>query len=326
MGKATVNLLTGAVNPSGKLAETFPMSLEDTPCHGNFASDTYYAEYRESIFTGYRYYDTAGQKVLFPFGSGLSYTTFAYSDMTVDRSAIGDGDTARVTLTVTNTGAVAGREIVMLFAAKAQSAFFRPKKELKGFRKIELQPGESKQVVFDITTSQLAIYNTETASWYAEPGDYELIAAPNVADERLRVSVALTTAEQPAPDLKEKAACYYNVAAAPLKPEDCQFAALPGIVLPDRTAKREITIDTPMRALYDTVVGRIVISVAKKMAMQSFDAGLDTEKMMDASLLDMPMRACTMSGMTRTQADGLVLIARGKSIKGLVKLARGRKK
>lgn len=326
LGKAAVNLLTGRVNPSGKLAETFPLSLEDTPCHGNFANEVYYAEYRESIFTGYRYYDTAKKPVLFPFGSGLSYTNFEYSAMAVSRGYVHEGESFRVSLTVTNTGSVAGKETVMLFAAKPQSEFFRPRKELKDFVKVELQPGESKRVKFEITPEQLAIYNTETDSWYAEPGEYQFIAAANVADERLSVSLELTTASQPAPQLRDKAACYYNVSSAPLKPTDGEFAALPGIVLPDRSAKREINTDTPMRELYRTFVGRIVMSVAKKKAVQSFDSGVDVKKMMDASLLDMPLRACTMSDMTREQGDGLVLIAQGKPIKGLIKLARGGKK
>jgi len=325
-GKAAVNLLTGKVNPSGKLAETFPLTLEDTPCHGHFANEVYYAEYRESIFTGYRYYDTAGKPVLFPFGSGLSYTTFEYSAMTVSRAYIHEGESARVSLTVTNTGSVAGKETVMLFAAKPQSAFFRPKKELKGFRKIELQPGESRRVAFEITPEELAVYNTETDSWYAEPGEYRFIAASSVADEKLWVELELTTASQPVPQLNDKADCYYNVAPHSLKPTDSQFAALPGIVLPDRKAEREINTDMPVRELNRTFIGRIVVSVAKKKAMQSFDAGLDADKMMDASLLDMPVRAATMSGMHRTQVDGLVLLAKGKVFKGLKKLARGGKK
>lgn len=324
-GAAAVNLLTGKVNPSGKLAETFPLALEDTPCHGHFANDVYYTEYRESIFTGYRYYDTAEKPVLFPFGSGLSYTTFEYSAMTVSRGYVHEGESFRVSLNVTNTGSVAGKETVMLFASKPRSEFFRPKKELKDFAKVELQPGESRRVFFEITPEQLAIYNTETDSWYAEPGEYRFIAAPNAADERLCVSLELTTASQPAPQLNDSAACYYNVSSAPLRPTDSQFASLPGVQLPDRAAKCPVTTDSPMRELCRTAVGRIVLNAAKRKAVQSFDPGMDVEKMMNASLMDMPLRACTMSDMTREQADGLVLIAKGKPVKGLKKLAKGKK-
>ena len=325
-GAAAVELLTGAVNPSGKLAETFPLALEDTPCHGSFANDVYYAEYRESIFTGYRYYDTAGKPVLFPFGSGLSYTTFEYSNMTIDRVSISENESAAVALTVTNTGSVAGKETVMLFATKSQSEFFRPAKELKDFVKIELQPGESRRVEFTLAADQLSIFNTETDGWYAEPGEYTLIAAASAADERLSVTLTLTTAAQPAPQLRDSAACYYAVASAPLKPTDSQFAALPGVQLPDRSARRPVTTDSPMRELCRTAVGSIVLNTAKKKAVQSFDPGMDVEKMMNASLMDMPLRACTMSDMTREQADGLVLIAKGKPVRGLAKLARGGKK
>ena len=136
------DILYGVVNPSGKLAETFPIRLEDNPSHHYFPGGPATVEYRESIYVGYRYYDTVGQDVRYPFGHGLSYTTFDYSDLHSSQDRIFDTDTLTVTLKVKNTGAVAGKEIVQVYVRDVDSTAFRPEKELKGFAKVELQPGE----------------------------------------------------------------------------------------------------------------------------------------------------------------------------------------
>jgi len=326
MGAAAVNLLTGKVNPSGKLAETFPLKLEDTPCHGWFANEMYFAEYRESIFTGYRYYDTVGKKVLFPFGSGLSYTTFKYSDITVDSGSIGAGQTAKVSVTVTNTGRVAGMETAMLFAGKAKSELFRPARELKGFKKIALQPGESKVVEFEITPELLSVYNTLTESWYAEPGDYTLFVGPNIAELPLTVSLTLTTAQQATPDLESRADCYYRIGELKqFRPNDHQFAALPGVKLPDRNVPRPLSLASPVGELNRTFAGRLFVKIAKRHALKTAVSGMDTAKMIDHSVLEMPIRASIMAGFNRTQLEGIVLLGKGKVIKGLSMIANGKK-
>ncbi len=327
MGAAAVNLLTGKVNPSGKLAETFPLKLEDTPCHGWFANEVYFAEYRESIFTGYRYYDTVGKEVLFPFGSGLSYTTFSYSGINIDNASIGEGQSAKVSVTVTNTGSVAGKEIAMLFAGKAKSELYRPARELKGFKKIELQPGESKVVEFEITPELLSVYNTLTESWYAEPGEYTLFVGPNIAELPLTAALTLTTEQQATPDLESRADCYYRIAELKqFRPNDHQFAALPGVKLPDRSIPRPLTLASPVGELNRTFAGRQFVKIAKRHALKTAVAGMDSEKMIEHSVLEMPIRASIMAGFNRTQLEGIVWLGKGKVIKGLRLLSKKNKK
>ena len=163
---AMLDVLTGKVNPSGKLAETWVNAYADTPAKDNFAGPGRMVQYREGLYVGYRYYQTAGVPVAFPFGYGLSYTSFAYSNL----QAASNG----VTLTVTNTGKRAGAEIVQLYVAKPGAEVFRPAQELKGFAKVQLQPGESKTVTIPLDDKAFRYWNTKTDSWEVEGGSYEL--------------------------------------------------------------------------------------------------------------------------------------------------------
>ena len=157
VGAATLDLLFGDVNPSGKLAETFPRRLEDNPSYlYYFGDEQNKTEYREGVFVGYRYYDKKNLDVLFPFGYGLSYTTFEYSDFTVDKTAMQDTDTLTVSVKVKNTGAVKGKEVVQLYVGMPKSRTIRPDKELRGFEKIELEPGEEKTVSFTLSKRAFA--------------------------------------------------------------------------------------------------------------------------------------------------------------------------
>lgn len=145
-GWAVVNILSGKVNPSGKTSETYPLSFEDNPVFGNFPGGPYISEHKESIYIGYRYYDTAEKQVLFPFGFGLSYTTFEYSDLKVSSKKIKDTDKLTVSLKIKNTGAYDGAEVAELYVSDVNSTVFRPKKELKAFSKVFLKSGEEKEI------------------------------------------------------------------------------------------------------------------------------------------------------------------------------------
>lgn len=175
VGAAQVNVLFGKVNPSGRLAETFPVQLEDNPSYLNFPGETDIVEYREGIFIGYRYYDKKNQKVLFPFGHGLSYTTFTYTNLTVDKERMKDTDILNVTVDVTNTGTRAGKEVVQLYVANCNGAAIRPEKELRDFTKVELQPGERKTVHFTLAKRAFAYWNTTLSDWHAQSGEYKLL-------------------------------------------------------------------------------------------------------------------------------------------------------
>jgi len=188
-GGAIADLLFGDANPSGKLAETFPRKLSHNPSYINFPGEDDRVEYREGIFVGYRYYDKTGIEPLFPFGHGLSYTTFEYTAMSLNKKEISDEDLLEVTVTVKNTGNVPGKEIVQLYVKDVESSVIRPVKELKGFEKIHLEPGEEKSVTFVLGKRAFAYYNTEIKDWHVETGEFEILAGASSQDIRLRDTV-----------------------------------------------------------------------------------------------------------------------------------------
>ncbi|MBD0382768.1 glycoside hydrolase family 3 C-terminal domain-containing protein [Paenibacillus sedimenti] len=188
-GGAVADLLFGLANPSGKLAETFPVKLSDTPSFLNFPGEGDKAEYKEGLFVGYRYYDTKEMEPLFPFGFGLSYTQFEYSDIRADRSAIKDHETVTVQVTVKNTGERAGKEIVQLYVKDVQSSVIRPQKELKGFQKVELQPGEQKTVTFVLDKRAFAYYNVQIGDWHVESGAFDLLVGKSSRDIILHTTI-----------------------------------------------------------------------------------------------------------------------------------------
>lgn len=192
-GEATADILFGKANPCGKLAETIPMKLSDTPCYLTFPGDRH-AEYNEGVFVGYRYYDKKEMAVRYPFGHGLSYTTFEYSDIKLSDTAVGDDDILTVNAVITNTGNCAGKEIVQLYVADKSDFAVRPEKELKDFIKIELQPGESKTVTFRLDKRAFSYYNEELGDWYAPNGKYDIMIASSSRDIRLTAEVTHKTA------------------------------------------------------------------------------------------------------------------------------------
>ena len=190
-GGAIADLLFGVVNPSGKLAESFPLKLVDTPAYINFPGDAGQVNYGEGLFIGYRYYDARQAPVLFPFGHGLSYTTFAYSNPAVSAAAFRDVDGVTVSVDVTNTGDVAGKEVVQLYVHDCQAKLVRPVKELKGFAKVELEPGETKRVEIDLDFRAFAYYHPGYRQWITEDGDFDLLIGASAADMRATLTVTL---------------------------------------------------------------------------------------------------------------------------------------
>ncbi len=191
VGQAAVRLLFGESNPCGKLPETFPVKLEDNPSFLFYGGEKDIAEYREGVFVGYRYYDKKKMEVRFPFGFGLSYTTFAYSNLRVDKEAMDDTDHMDVTVDVTNTGNVFGKEIVQLYVADKVSTPIRPEKELKGFEKIALLPGETKSVRFTLDKRAFAYWNVELHDWHVESGEFELLVGKSSREIVLQKTVTV---------------------------------------------------------------------------------------------------------------------------------------
>lgn len=188
-GEAAVRLLTGEENPSGKLAESFPLRLEDTPSFLNFPGDRERVRYAEDVFVGYRYFDSKKEEVLFPFGHGLSYTTFVYSDLRLSSEEWREGESLIVTLTVTNTGKRAGKEVVELYVSDKSGEAVRPVHELKGFEKVALQPGESKQVKFELGGRAFAYFDEKTHGWRVPNGKFVVEAGASSRDLRLFAEV-----------------------------------------------------------------------------------------------------------------------------------------
>ena len=174
VGLATVRVLFGEVNPSGKLPESFPKKLSDNPSYLFYGGEGDTAEYREGIFVGYRYYDRKETELLFPFGHGLSYTSFDFSDLRLSRERITDQESLTATVRVTNTGKRAGKTVVQLYVGDCESSVFRPVRELKGFDKVFLEPGESKDVSFTLDKRSFAYWNTKIHDWHVESGEFRI--------------------------------------------------------------------------------------------------------------------------------------------------------
>lgn len=196
VGAAAVDVLFGFSNPCGKLAETIPVKLSDNPSYLFYSGEGDTVEYREGIFVGYRYYEKKGIPVQFPFGYGLSYTTFQYSDLEVNHSEINENGSLSVTLKVRNTGKRAGKEIVQLYVKDHQSAVIRPVKELKGFEKIELNPGEAKIVGFQLDRRAFAYYSEELQDWCVQDGTYEILIGKSSRDIELSTTVRIKSASK----------------------------------------------------------------------------------------------------------------------------------
>lgn len=191
VGAATVDILFGKVNPSAKLPESFPYKLEDNPSYLYYLGEGDRVEYREGVFVGYRYYDTKKMEVRFPFGFGLSYTSYEYSNLKVSADHIKDTDVLEVSVDVTNTGGMAGKEVVQLYISDVESTVIRPVKELKGFEKVELAPGETKTVTFTLDKRAFAYWNTQLHDWHVETGEFRILIGKSSRDIQLEAAVTV---------------------------------------------------------------------------------------------------------------------------------------
>lgn len=193
VGEATWDILTGKVNPSGKLSESFPLRLQDNPTYGTFDRDHDEEDYREGIFVGYRYYDLYEMPVRFPFGHGLSYTSFDYSDLRVNE----ERNEVKVEFTITNSGNVAGKEVAQVYVANRVSRVVMPVKELRDFVKVTLQPGESTAVTLSLPRRAFSYYNVAKQQWEADNGAYEIMVGSSSRDIRLTANFDLTIGVSP---------------------------------------------------------------------------------------------------------------------------------
>ena len=308
---AVADALTGKVNPCGKLAETWPLAYADVPSAADFATRRKTVEYREGLYIGYRYFTTAGKAVRFPFGYGMSYTTFAYSDMAADEQG--------VSLTVTNTGSVAGTEIVQLYVAKKNSELFRPAKELKGFARVTLAPGEKQRITITLDDKAFRFWNVKANRWEIEGGEYELLVGASVEDIRLceKISVHGTATVHPYEDVDLD--FYYK--GDVLSVSDADFEKLLGHPIPNGKTKidRNLTLGELNHAR--SPLGWLVWLVLTILLDVSYKRGKP-----DLNILfqyNMPLRALakmTNGAISMGMVDGIVMELQGFWILGLVRV------
>ena len=308
---AVANALTGKVNPCGKLAETWPLAYADVPSAADFATRRKTVEYREGLYIGYRYFTTAEKAVRFPFGYGMSYTTFAYSDMAADEQG--------VSLTVTNTGSVAGTEIVQLYVAKKDSELFRPARELKGFARVTLAPGEKQRITITLDDKAFRFWNVKANRWEIEGGEYELLVGASVEDIRLceKISVHGTATVHPYEDVDLD--CYYK--GDVLHVSDADFETLLGHPIPNGKTKidRNLTLGELNHAR--SPLGWLVWLVLTILLDVSYKRGKP-----DLNILfqyNMPLRALakmTNGAISMGMVDGIVMELQGFWILGLVRV------
>ena len=308
---AVADALTGKVNPCGKLAETWPLTYADIPSAADFATRRKTVEYREGLYIGYRYFTTAEKAVRFPFGYGMSYTTFAYSDMAADEQG--------VSLTVTNTGSVAGTEIVQLYVAKKNSELFRPAKELKGFARVTLAPGEKQRITITLDDKAFRFWNVKANRWEIEGGEYELLVGASVEDIRLceKISVHGTATVHPYEDVDLD--CYYK--GDVLHVSDADFEKLLGHPIPNGKTKidRNLTLGELNHAR--SPLGWLVWLVLTILLDVSYKRGKP-----DLNILfqyNMPLRALakmTNGAISMGMVDGIVMELQGFWILGLVRV------
>lgn len=269
-GEAVVNLLFGDSVPSGKLAETYPLALADTPTARYFPGNTRTVEYREGPFIGYRYYDTARKDVLFEFGYGLSYTTFEYAHLTVDRERLTSGESLTVSLDVTNTGARDGAEVVQIYIQPPEGGVFGPVRTLRGFEKVFIPAGETAHVTIELSPRSFEYYHVGEHRWCTQPGVYAVYVAASSRDLRLNTSVTLEAEAVESPYDAARMPAYYsgNVAAV----TDGEFEALLGHVIPagELPADYRFTVNDCLYDARHTRWGRRLMKVAEKICGEKY--------------------------------------------------------
>lgn len=297
-GRAVVNLLLGKAVPCGKLAETWPIHLKDTPAYGYFPGGRLSVEYRESIYVGYRYYEKAEKQVQFPFGHGLSYTSFQYSNIRLDHEYCNYKDQVKLTFRITNCGKVVARETSLVFVGHNNEKVFLPKKELKEFVKTELQPGETKEVTIILDTTSFGYYNILTKDWYAENGIYEIMVGPSSAECILKTNICMTGSEKPQPDYRKRAPSYFKIPAGPLIIPDAEFEALYGKTLPvsDVRQQRPYHADNTLEDVKHTLIGKLLHLYADHLAKTVTRSEVEQQGMMAAMMKEMPFRSMVSSG------------------------------
>jgi len=299
-GHALWDVIFGVVNPSGKLAETFPLALKDIAASKYFPMGPKGVEYRESIYVGYRYFDKAHQAVQFPFGYGLSYTKFKYSQLHLSKDDLLDTETLEVSVDVTNIGDRAGKEIVQLYVRDVLSTIFRPDKELKGFEKLDLLPGETKTATFVCDKRAFAYYNVNTKDWVVETGIFEVLVGASSAHIHLKAAVKVVSSsnfDETRNDQKEKRQKYYSV-TPDWDVTKLDFEALYGKTIQHESVHKKgyFNRNSTIQEIQTTFLGRQIYKLIGKQVDKMF-GGVDARQvaMIIAMIKELPLRNLSMT-------------------------------
>jgi beta-glucosidase len=308
--------MTGQVNPSGKLAESYPMVYEDTPSAPYFPAKQRTAEYREGLYVGYRYFDTVGVPVRFPFGFGLSYTNFAYSDLKVSEQA--------VTFTLTNTGGMDGAEVAQLYVGKRNAAVFRPAKELKGFAKVFLKAGESQTVTIPLDDKAFRYFNVKTDRFEVEGGTYQLMVGASSADIRLTGEVTVQGTDAPVPYTPDQLPSYYSGKIKAVS--DQEFSLLLGHPIPDGSWSGQLELNDAICQMSYAKSGlaRLVYRILTKKLNKSMESGTPDLNIM--FVYNMPFRGIAkMTGgmVSMEMSEGILRAVNGHFFSGLGQIISG---
>ncbi|MXX29226.1 MAG: glycosyl hydrolase [Gammaproteobacteria bacterium] len=301
-GAAMADVLFGRVNPSGKLAETFPLQQADVPADRWFPGTGRQVHYREGLHVGYRYFDTAAAPVLFPFGHGLSYTRFEYGDLELSADAFAQGGELAVSFALTNSGDLAGSEVVQLYAHAAQSSVHRPEQELRAFTKVALAPGETRRVTLTLDDAAFAVYDTDAGKWIVEAGEFEIRLGASSRDIRLRTRLKVQSSQS----LSDAAR-----GVGGLDESDEAFAALLGKPVPPPEPSRPYHLNSSLGEIGETALGRFIRSKVasgfqKRMGVEEGDEA--TARMFEAMANNMPLRSLALFSGGRLSFNGLAAL------------------
>lgn len=311
-GEAIKKILYGEINPSGRLAETFPLKLNDVYCVNNFSSSPYFTLYKESIYVGYRYYDTFNKKVLFPFGYGLSYSDVTYSSLDVLEKDEG----YLISVNVTNNSELYVKEVVQLYVGQLDSKIFKAKKELKAFEKVELNAKETKLITFSLSKEQLKYYYSKQKKWILSAGVYRFYVSKNVSDESLYVDLKVDSNDK-VDETNQELSIYYSMDREVTNQE---FENLIGRKLSLNHKVKPFTIDSPIIDFHKTFLGFIAFNIAEFFVVKSVKDKLERQ-MYKKVIRYQPIRSLQMmASMTKENIEGIVDIFNNHPIRGLKKI------
>ena len=313
---AMFRVISGQVNPSGKLSETYPISYEDTPAYRYFPSKERNSEYRESLYVGYRYYDTQDVNVQYPFGYGLSYTSFAYSDLEVTPEG--------ASFTLTNTGDRDGAEIAQLYVSGPEGEIFRPAKELKGFAKVFLKAKESRKVTIPFDDKTFRYWNVSTNGWEVEKGSYLIQIGSSVSDIHLKQTLEQKGTDASSPYKKEEMPSYFSGAVKNVS--DQEFEKLLGTSIPDGKWSGELGLNDAICQMYyaKSPLARLIYRILTSLKNKSEKKGKPDLNIL--FIYNMPFRGIakmTGGAVSMEMARGMVLVVNGHFFKGMKKIIAG---